>query len=283
MMQCYNCDSPRLTYDKARDAYVCLDCGYVYPKQYFFISHSHLDIEKVRVIRDIIEETFFYEPILFFLKCLSDEIEIKDLIRREINERVWFVYCNSRHAAESEYVQMERNYISELIGKGAYKHLLEVDLDEFDIWDERCIEYIRKQVAYQIRKTKIFLSYAHSDEPLVAKIREFLLDRGYSVWDDMDLPASSDWSIYVGSKIREHSYRDGLVLSILSEAANDSMAASMENKYARDNGAMIVTIAIKGTPSERALRESEECYFILDPDALEESLEAMIAYFKDSI
>lgn len=94
-MNCYSCNSKKLEYVKETDSYVCRNCGYVYPKQYFFISHSHIDIEKARIIRNTIEETFFYEPILFFLKCLSDEHELNDLLRREIYERIWFVYCKS--------------------------------------------------------------------------------------------------------------------------------------------------------------------------------------------
>lgn len=65
-MKCYKCDSKKLICDTFEDEYVCHNCGYKYPKQYFFISHSHKDIEKVRIIRNLIEETFFYEPIMFF-------------------------------------------------------------------------------------------------------------------------------------------------------------------------------------------------------------------------
>ena len=67
-MKCLNCDCENIIYVNTKenpDSYKCMKCGYIYPKNYFFISHSHLDIEKVRVIRNTIEETFFYEPILF--------------------------------------------------------------------------------------------------------------------------------------------------------------------------------------------------------------------------
>ena len=49
-MKCYNCESKKLVCDNTIDAYVCQDCGYEHYKQYFFISHSHQDIEKVRVL-----------------------------------------------------------------------------------------------------------------------------------------------------------------------------------------------------------------------------------------
>lgn len=53
---------------------------------WIFISHSHLDIDIVRRIRNKLEDRGF-EPLMFFLKCLNDDNEIESLIKREINER----------------------------------------------------------------------------------------------------------------------------------------------------------------------------------------------------
>jgi len=39
---------------------------------YVFISHSHQDIEKVRKIRNEMEDQGF-EPLCFYLKCLTDD------------------------------------------------------------------------------------------------------------------------------------------------------------------------------------------------------------------
>ena len=138
------------------DSYKCLDCDFEYKKQYFFISHSHLDIEKVRIIRNIIEETFFYEPILFFLKCLSDDNEIQNLIEREISERIWFVYCDSENARNSMYVNKERQYVKKLVENGKKINILNIELDKFNIWDKQCYEYIKDQISFHIRKSKIF-------------------------------------------------------------------------------------------------------------------------------
>jgi hypothetical protein len=55
--------------DVEKDSYVCKKCGYEYPKQYFFISHSHRDIEKVRIVRNIIEEIFFKNKVLDTKVC----------------------------------------------------------------------------------------------------------------------------------------------------------------------------------------------------------------------
>ena len=46
-------------------------------KAWIFVSHSTKDLDKVRAVRDAIEN-IGGEPILFFLKCLSDHDEIDE-------------------------------------------------------------------------------------------------------------------------------------------------------------------------------------------------------------
>ena len=77
---------------------------------YIFLSHSHEDIEKVREIRNSLEQDGF-EPLCFYLKCLSDDSEIEDLIKREIDAREWFVFVNSENSRKSKWVTLEREYI----------------------------------------------------------------------------------------------------------------------------------------------------------------------------
>ena len=77
---------------------------------YIFLSHSHDDIEKVREIRNSLEKNGF-EPLCFYLKCLDDDSEIEDLIKREIDAREWFVFVNSENSRRSKWVTLEREYI----------------------------------------------------------------------------------------------------------------------------------------------------------------------------
>ncbi len=249
-MKCLNCDCERLRYSTPKDAYVCLNCGYEFAKQYFFISHSHLDIEKVRIIRNVIEETFFYEPILFFLKCLSDENELQDLIRREIGERIWFVYCKSENAERSKYVQQERQYLQKLLDSGKRINVLEIELDEFEIWDKDCHDYIRKQIAYHIRTSKIFISYSHADAHVAREMRAELTERGFSVWMDTDMAAGCAWSETVSSKIKENSYKDGVFLFLVSEKTANSLTVQQEVTRAMEFGAMIVPVYLTDELSE---------------------------------
>lgn len=47
-----------------------------------FLSHSNKDYEKVREVRNLLEEQNF-RPLMFFLNCLNDDEEIDSLIKRE--------------------------------------------------------------------------------------------------------------------------------------------------------------------------------------------------------
>ena len=250
-MNCLNCDSPRVRYDKNTDNYVCLECGYTYAKQYFFISHSHLDIEKVRVIRNVIEETFFYEPILFFLKCISNDTELQDLIYREISERIWFVYCKSKNAESSKYVQQERAYLQKLIESGKRINVVESELDKFEIWDKECYEYLRSQIAYQIKISKIFISYPREADSFAKQLYTEFSNRGYSIWQDTDLTAGSLWFDTIESKIKQNSYKDGVFLLLLTKNSLHSQYVLAEIHQALSNGAFIVPVSLCKDENER--------------------------------
>lgn len=87
--------------------------------KYIFVSHSSKDWEKVRVIRNYLEEKSFY-PLLFHLKCLETKGEdlslLKNLLQREIQARRRFLYCNSKDAMKSEYVQWELKQVKNVKG-----------------------------------------------------------------------------------------------------------------------------------------------------------------------
>ncbi len=243
-MKCYNCNAKSLKYDPKKDSYICSHCGYEYPKQYFFISHSHLDIEKVRLIRDTIEETFFYEPILFFLKCLSDENELQELLQREISERIWFIYCKSENAEKSKYVQQEREYVNHLIDNGKKIHIIEVELDKYNIWNNKIYNYIKSQIAFQIKKTKLFISYSMYDRNLFFELKLNLTNAGYSVWDASDILIADNWQDSIISHIKEHSYKDGAFLYLVTNESLNSNAMKMEIEYAIHQKATLLPIIL---------------------------------------
>lgn len=77
---------------------------------WIFLSHSNEDYEKVRMVRNMLEDQEL-RPIMFFLKCLNDDDEIDELIKREIDCRTRFILCDSENARKSKWVQREIEYI----------------------------------------------------------------------------------------------------------------------------------------------------------------------------
>lgn len=78
-----------------------------------FISHSNKDFERIVKVRNKLE-ALRYKPLLFFLKCLEDDNEIFELIKREIKARDRFILCDSKNSRESEWVQKEKKIIVSL-------------------------------------------------------------------------------------------------------------------------------------------------------------------------
>ena len=75
-----------------------------------FLSHSNKDYEKVRQVRNMLEEQSL-RPLMFFLHYLNDEEEIDSLIKRKIDCRTRFIFCDSDNARKSHWVQKEVEYI----------------------------------------------------------------------------------------------------------------------------------------------------------------------------
>ena len=92
--------------------------------QYIFVSHSQKDIEKVRRVRDYLEGRSV-EPILFNLKCLTDDDELSGLVQREIEARKGFLYLQSPNAQASARVRAEVSYARDM----AKKHIYTVNLN----------------------------------------------------------------------------------------------------------------------------------------------------------
>ena len=196
-----------------------------------FISHSHQDIELVRKIRNHLEMLGF-EPLMFFLKCLSDENEIEELIKREIDERDWFIYADSPNARASNWVKTEREYIESLDGKNVFTIDLKSSLDE----QLKKIEHIARQM-------KVFISCSRKDYEIKEKIKEKLISRDLMVFGEEDLYAGSSWDGQTESAIAE-SARNGFVLLILSKSSVDSQYVKDELRYAQKCNAKIIPVYV---------------------------------------
>lgn len=200
-----------------------LDSGWV------FISHSHRDISSVRVIRNLLEERGF-EPLLFYLKCLSDSDEIEGLIKREIDEREWFIYVDSNNARQSKWVKSERDYIKTLSGKKVFT----IDLNK----------PVEEQVIKIARQLKVFISYAHADTSLMQEIEKKLQEHDFLVFHDFLITKETiSWFDQTKTMIQQSS-REGFVLLLISKNTMDSKFVRDEVGYAKQQEGMIIPVCV---------------------------------------
>lgn len=122
-----------------------------------FLSHSNKDFDKVRRIRNYLEE-HSCRPLMFYLMCLSNDDEIDLLIKREIDCRTRFIICSSENAKASRWVQSEVNYI-----KSCRKSFDVIDLAESD-------ETIRNQLDAFLKSTQVFLLFCQEDTNFVWEV-----------------------------------------------------------------------------------------------------------------
>lgn len=147
---------------------------------WIFLSHSSKDWPKCQRIRNMLEAKG-HKPILFFLKCLEEETELDDLIKREIEARSWFLLCESENARRSKWVQEEVSYIKQFPDK--YYETINLNSS------------VRTQIDRIDRLSKrltVFVSSASKDRETYGKFKRSLKRRGYNVLDERELIAGND-------------------------------------------------------------------------------------------
>ena len=183
---------------------------------WIFVSHSTRDLDKVRSVRNAVE-ALHGEPILFFLKCLSEHDEIDELVKREIEARNFFLLCDSANAKSSKWVQDEIAHVKSL----KTKQLVTIDLDAD--WQTQ-ISGIHSIVRY----ATVFLSYAQTDEEAIAPVRTGLIENDFCVWDPFhNLQVGDNFADQISAAVEE-SARFGFFIHFLSRASLRSEWAARE-------------------------------------------------------
>lgn len=150
---------------------------------FIFISHSHHDMDKVRKLRNRLEDAG-YEPLCFYLKALDgNEEELNDLIKREIDAREWFIYAASENSRESEWVQKEREWRKREESKNDQEW-------EYDLESEVSIDEISEVL---VKGLRIHVIYSHKDYKFVNRLVCKLRQRDFQVTTDMDIVPGKDW------------------------------------------------------------------------------------------
>lgn len=199
---------------------------------WIFISHSSADIEKIRVIRNEFEK-YGQNPLAFYLKCLRTDSEVGktelfDLIKREIEEREWFVYCESSSAQKSPYVKMERDYVRS-IGK---KMIWTIDLSQ-------PLVDIVNQVQSICCDLQVFVSYSHADQEPALGVIKALENKDYEVWDDRLMQMGEAWINQTEAAIMTIA-KKGFFLALITK--NRSSYMDEEIEIARSNGATVIVL-----------------------------------------
>lgn len=208
-----------------------------------FLSHSHKDIEKVRKIRDILEAVGC-EPLMFFLKCLDDDNkELEDFIKREIDARNVFLYCKSRNAEQSEWVQKELEYIRSRDKSRVY----EVDID-----NDFCggTVSLLNDVVKMIKNNNVFVSYPAKAARPAQGIIKYLSEAGMNVVSIDD--AYGDWFSFTEKAI-ERAAKEGVVVIVENAGEKPSLAQRKEIEKALQTGAKILRVVVKKDAAYNAL------------------------------
>ena len=110
-----------------------------------FLSHSNKDYEKVRILRNLLEENGF-RPIMLYLRSKEDSSkveELRQLIFDEIDHRNMFIYCKSPNAEASKWVDEEIQYIK---SKDRIFETIDIEQSETGIIEQ--LNDFRKKIEY---------------------------------------------------------------------------------------------------------------------------------------
>lgn len=207
---------------------------------WIFLSHSSHDIEKVRIIRNEFER-LGHNPLAFHLKCLTDKTEdgkkeLFDLIKREIEAREWFVFCESPEAKKSPNVALEHSYIL----KSGKDKIWSIDMTQD-------INSILSNVKKICTSIEVFISYSHKDHELIKPLINTLVEKDYSVWTEENIKHSSNSFVEQISDAISTCSKRGFYIIVISDNSTDSMYVKNELDFAYANGATIIPIVL-GNP-----------------------------------
>ena len=211
---------------------------------FLFISHCHKDMDKVRQLRNKLEDEGF-EPLCFYLKCLDDnKEELADLIKREIDAREWFVYAVSPNSIISEPVQKERRWRKRPESKNKQEW-------KWDLESDFSVDEVSKILIKGLRVHIIFSVY---DKLFVGKLKNKLKERDLQVTTDLDISSGQNYREQIYGMIREASVC-GTNIVILSHKSIQSPYVLDQVKNAYNMDSLLIPVFIDDVKLEGELKE----------------------------
>ena len=203
-----------------------------------FLSHSNKDYEKVREIRNLLEEQNF-RPLMFFLNCLNDDEEIDSLIKREIDSRKRFILCDSPNAQSSKWVQKEVDYI-----KSKQRYYYTLNLSDSS-------EKIAQSIFQFAGESTVYISYSRNDEALHEQLKTMLHDdldlRVFDLKNDLILGRVYEAQI---KEMIDRSLINGYVIFIITDNFLKSTFCYKELEYVLNNSTSRNIIFLRGVGVE---------------------------------
>lgn len=211
-----------------------------------FLSHSHEDYEKVRKVRDMLEDQHM-RPLMFFLKCLNDHDEIDSLIKREIDCRTRFILCDTDESRKSAWVQREVEYI------------MSKDRN-FDVIDLTvCDEEIYQQIEQLKRQATIFISYNREEHLLAEQVYDRLCKYDFDLkFDRFFLSSGCDFAKEIMTSIDEACKKGTVIALLKNRVLSDGSFVRTELAKALDDDDSQSTHSILPFYLDKGLRESVE-------------------------
>lgn len=206
-----------------------------------FVSHASADLAAVRKVRNYLEDQGA-APLLFHLLSLKNPEDFWPVIEREIQERNFFLYCESADAARSEWVQKEREAVarSRSLVPGKPIRIGHVRVDTK--LDTRALDDF-------IEKTRVYPSYARADQDRVRPYIVALRAAGFQVFDPLtDLKPWVEWASAIDAELARTA-KKGWVVVFFSQTSNASREAAREVQTAIKLSARLMPVFLDSAES----------------------------------
>lgn len=230
-----------------------------------FLSHSNKDYDRVKEVRNMLESMSF-RPIMFYLLCLSDNDEVDNLIKREIDARTRFIYCDSENARESKWVRTELEYI-----KSQERRFQTIDLS---LPNDQILQLL-KEFKDQIN---VFISYPRKYYDLVRVLHHRLSLYDLFVFVDMISIRDGIFEAQINDAINNVANNEGgMFIFIYDEKISDYQISELDNAIKKECKIYAFNIGEKPNPTiDEMLSQINACKFNSSTDPVDDIMKVVL-------
>lgn len=207
-------------------------------KAWVFVSHASSDLQRVREVRNYLEEQGA-SPLLFHLRALEGPEEFWPLIEREIGARNFFLYCQSVNADNSTWVQRERRAVDSI------RRLRPIRVGSINV-EQKTLN--TDELDRFVADLRAFVCYSWKDRERIKPFITAMRSIGIDVFTGIESVASGQpWSAMIKRKIEEVSGK-GWILNFHSHSSAESQSVQDEIQWAKMKGGKLVLVRLDSEP-----------------------------------